>query len=91
MAMRRTMASCWKSFSPNSAKCGNVAVNSFVTTVATPSKCPGRDAPSIVSVNPATWTLVAKPSGYIVAGVGAYATSTPASRQAARSSSSGRG
>ena len=46
---RRTTASCWKSFSPNTATSGRTAVNSLVTTVVTPSKWPGRAAPSIVA------------------------------------------
>ena len=40
--MRRITASCCQSFSPNTATCGRTAWNSFVTTVVTPRKCPGR-------------------------------------------------
>jgi hypothetical protein len=69
--MRRMMASCWKSFSPNSAQWGRTAANSLVTTVVTPSKWPGLDAPSIRSDNPLTRTVEANPSGYIAAAVGA--------------------
>ena len=65
------MASCWKSFSPNTAHCGRTAANSFVTTVVTPSKWPGREAPSMPSDNPLTCTVEANPCGYIVAAVGA--------------------
>ena len=38
-----------------------VWVNSLVTTVATPSKWPGRCTPSITSVSPVTETVVEKP------------------------------
>ncbi len=41
-AIRRITASCWKSFSPNSATSGRTWLNNLATTVATPSKCPGR-------------------------------------------------
>ena len=50
----------------NSATSGRTWLNSLATTVATPSKCPGRAAPSSPSLTPATDMLVAKPSGYIV-------------------------
>ena len=43
--MRRIIASCWKSFSPNTATCGCAMWNSLATTVATPAKWPGRRAP----------------------------------------------
>ena len=39
--MRRTTASCWKSFSPKYALHGPTMANSLATTVATPSKCVG--------------------------------------------------
>ena len=39
----RTMASCWKSFSPKKARHGPASESSLVTTVATPAKWPGRD------------------------------------------------
>src|ERR1700735_4072252 len=68
--------------------------NSFVTTVATPSKRPGRDAPSQPSLIPDTETVVgtgAGQVGYISVTFGAKTTSTPASAQAARSSSMVRG
>ena len=41
-AIRRITASCWKSFSPNRATSGATASSSLATTVATPSKWPGR-------------------------------------------------
>ena len=50
--MRRITASCWKSFSPNTATSGRTASNSLATTVATPSKWPGRAAPSQRSRQP---------------------------------------
>ena len=43
--MRRTMASCWKSFWPNTATAGRTAWKSLLTTVVTPRKWPGRPAP----------------------------------------------
>ena len=50
--MRRITASCWKSFSPNSATSGRTASSSLATTVATPSKWPGRASPSQRSDTP---------------------------------------
>ena len=53
---------------------------------ATPSKWLGREAPSRLSVSaPPTWTLVAKPSGYISSAVGMKTTATPASSRRRRS------
>src|SRR3569623_2034024 len=49
-AIRRITASCCQSFSPNTARSGRTWLNSLATTVATPSKCPGRDAPSSPSL-----------------------------------------
>ena len=45
-------------------------LNSLATTVATPSKWPGRAAPSSPSLTPPTGSCVAKPAGYISADVG---------------------
>ena len=60
------MASCWKSFSPKKARQLPASEMSLVTTVATPAKCPGRDAPSRHSANRPGSTLVeGTPSGYI--------------------------
>ncbi len=59
--MRRMIASCCQSFSPNSAMSGCTCPNSLATTVATPSKWPGRAAPSKCRSRPATPTVVAKP------------------------------
>ena len=40
--MRRMIASCCASFSPKYAPSGWTICSSFITTVATPRKCPGR-------------------------------------------------
>ena len=69
--MRRTITSCWKSLRPNTATCGTVAASSFVTTVVTPRKCPGRIGPSRRSANAPGSTCVWNPGGYIAAAVGA--------------------
>ena len=61
--MRLTTWSCWKSFSPKKARSAPVWRKSFATTVATPSKWPGRNAPHNPSLTPLTDTVVAKPSG----------------------------
>ena len=47
------------------ARSAGVWAKSLATTVATPSKWPGRCMPSITSVRPATDTVVQNPSGYI--------------------------
>ncbi len=90
-AIRRTTASCCQSFSPKTARCGRTAWKSFVTTVVTPRKCPGRVFPQSGTVSAATSTAVWKPSGYMARGLGAKITSTPAAAQRAASSSSVRG
>ena len=59
--IRRITASCWKSFSPNTATSGRTAPNSLVTTVVTPRKWPGRAAPSITSASAPGSTWVSKP------------------------------
>ena len=69
--MRRMTVSCWKSFSPNTATSGRQAPKSFVTTVVTPRKWPGRIAPSMTSASAPGSTWVSKPGGYITAAVGA--------------------
>jgi hypothetical protein len=56
---RRTSCNCCQSFSPKNAASGWVMLNSSVTTVATPSKWPGRCAPSSGSVTPVTEIVVA--------------------------------
>ena len=43
--MRSMIRSCWPSFSPNTAMSAWTMLNSLATTVQTPRKCPGRDAP----------------------------------------------
>src|SRR5262245_16425533 len=69
--MRRMTASCWKSFSPNTATCGRTAWKSLVTTVVTPRKCPGRAAPQSGALSRSTSTCDWNPSGYIAMGAGA--------------------
>src|SRR5437773_1516240 len=53
------------------ATSGRTAWKSFVTTVVTPRKCPGRAAPQSGSVRRATSTADWNPSGYIAAALGA--------------------
>ena len=68
--------------------------NNLATTVATPSKWPGREAPSQESLTPPTDTVVdgaAGHDGYISRTVGTKTTSTPAPAQTSRSRSSVRG
>src|SRR5271165_536799 len=65
--------------------------NNFDTTVATPLKWPGRDAPSQRSLTPYTETVVAGGAGhdgYISATGGTKTTSAPASAHTSRSRSS---
>ena len=63
---------------PKNAAHGPVIANSFVTTVATPSKWVGRAAPQRSAVSPSTCTVVSGgPLGYISATDGANTTSTP--------------
>src|SRR5699024_10564952 len=59
-ATRRWMiASCWASLRPKTLRCGRVSCRSLATTVTTPSKCPGRAAPSrIVPARPAVTETV---------------------------------
>jgi len=57
----------------------------------TPSKWPGRVPPHIFSLSRATWIVVAKPAGYISAGVGMKTRLAPSRRQSSRSRSRGRG
>ncbi len=67
---------------------------SLATTVATPSKWPGRDAPSHPSLTPTTETVVATgvgQCGYISRTEGAKTRSTPASAHTSLSQSKVRG
>src|SRR5262245_34713651 len=66
-------------------------LKSFATTVVTPLKWPGREAPQSGAVSSCTATSVRKPGGYISATDGAKTTSTPASRAWPRSPSMSRG
>ena len=55
-AMRRMMAACCQSFAPNTATSGSTRLNSLATTVVTPRKCAGRDAPSMLCDNRSSTT-----------------------------------
>ena len=61
--MRRSTATCAASFWPKKARSGSAAMSSLATTVATPRKWPGRDAPSRRLLKPSTSTNVAAPVG----------------------------
>ena len=89
--IRRTIASCCASFSPKYATSGCTISSSFNTTVATPSKWPGRNAPHRCPAMRPTRTVQSGGCGYITAGVGANTTSTPNRPHSARSASKGRG
>ena len=92
-AMRRITASCCQSFSPKYAWHGPAMLKSLATTVATPAKCVGRDAPSIDADTSATDTdvSVGVPNGYISSTLGCSTTSTPAASHIAASRSKSRG
>src|SRR5271170_2841481 len=64
---------------------------SLLTTVVTPRKCPGREAPSRRSPSPSTSTQVEAPAGYISSTVGAKIRSTPSASRRAQSVSNVRG
>src|SRR5437016_7601212 len=66
-------------------------LKSFATTVVTPLKWPGREAPQSGAVNSCTVTSVKKPGGYISSTAGVKTASTPASRAWRRSPSRSRG
>ncbi len=89
--MVRITASCWKSFSPKKAMSGMTWLKSLHTTVATPSKWPGREAPQKLALTPETAILLAKPSGYIASTVGAHSSEQPSLSSIAESSASWRG
>ena len=89
--MRRMIASCWKSFSPNTATSGWTMLNSLVTTVATPAKWTGRLRPHRWVARSRTRTSVWKPGGYMSAGVGANTTATRSRRTSSMSRSKSRG
>ncbi len=70
--MRRMTASCWKSFSPNTATSGAAWISSLATMVATPVKWKGRETSSRPAVaGPVRLTVVAAPGGYMVGTSGA--------------------
>ena len=56
--MRRRTATWAASFWPKKARSGSAAMSSLATTVATPRKWPGRDAPSRRLLRPGTSTNV---------------------------------
>src|SRR3989449_8303088 len=64
---------------------------SFVTTVVTPPKCPGRESPSYRRVRRCTETAVSKSGRYISWARGRKTASTPPDRQRRRSCTSERG
>ena len=51
-------------------------LKSFSTTVATPSKCPGRRSPSSGFATPPTVTIVCEPGGYMTSTGGRNSRST---------------
>ena len=63
--IRSITAHCCASFRPKTARSGCTMLNSFSTTVATPSKCPGRRSPSSGFATAPTLTVVCAPGGYI--------------------------
>src|SRR5690242_8921956 len=66
-------------------------LKSFDTTVQTPLKLPGRDAPQRTCDSWASSTHVEKSAAYIESAEGAKSTSAPAPSQAAVSAAIGRG
>ena len=60
---RRSTASCCSSFSPKIATSQPTIEKSFSTTVHTPSKRPGREAPQRGPVRASTWTVVTTSAG----------------------------
>src|SRR5208282_4544625 len=56
--MRLMMAACCQSFAPKTATSGSTRLKSLATTVVTPRKCVGRDAPSIVQDKVSSTTQV---------------------------------
>ncbi len=66
-------------------------LNSLATTVATPAKWVGRDAPSMVAASSGTITDVAVGRGYISSTDGVNSTSTPAASDRAESAGRSRG
>ena len=89
--MRLMMASCWASFCPKKARCGCTMLKSFVTTVHTPRKCPGREAPHSESVSVSMTTKVLWAGAYMSSTSGWKTTSTPWRSQMRASRSRSRG
>ena len=84
-------ASCCASLRPNTATSAREALKSFSTTVRTPAKWIGRNAPHITfeSFDSTSETVASAP--YISSGVGAKTASTPSARRSAKSRFSSRG
>ena len=89
--IRRMTASCCASFSPNTATSARETWKSFSTTVSTPAKWMGRNAPHMTfeSLDSTSETVASAP--YISSGVGAKTASTPSARRSAKSRLSSRG
>ena len=62
-AIWRMTITCWASFWPKYACSAPIRSNRIATTVATPSKWPGRAAPSSGRAIAPTETVVSKPGG----------------------------
>ena len=90
-AIWRMTMTCWASFWPKYARSAPTSPNRIATTVATPSKWPGRADPSSGSAIAPTETVVSKPGGKTSSTGGANTRSTPSASQAARSRASLRG
>ena len=90
-AIFRSTATWAASFCPKNATSGWTISNSLLTTVATPRKCPGRDAPSSFPLSPSTSTNVFAPGGYISSTDGRKSSSTSSFSSSARSRGRSRG
>ena len=89
--MRRTTSSCCASFCPKYARSAPASPSRMATTVVTPSKWPGRAAPSSSSVSSPTRTTVWNPAGYTSSTAGIQTMSAPAAPARATSAASSRG
>ncbi len=68
-----------------------MSAKSLATTVATPSKCPGRCAPQRGPAVAPTRTRVSSPGGYIASAAGANTAEAPARSHFSASAASVRG
>ena len=89
--MRLMTSACCASFWPKTATSGRTQLKSLDTTVQTPRKCPGRDAPQRRRESASSTTAVLASGAYISAAVGMKITSTPSASQSARSRPGSRG